>query len=270
MKPIVALLAVLLTPMLVKAQSSVFCTDYGSGIFCDNGLSAQRFNNMMFFSDGSSAMNLGNQVYFSNGVSGQTFGNTTYFSNGDVATRNGNTVTLTTSPQYATYRYYRSRSEYQREEAVQRQDDAYSAGYALGYASGELIAGLIARHRRIAVEHHCELDPYWSRVCGQKFDPADKGKLEAGAWLANWNEIHAYLPASSDDDRGAIINWLYNHPSNYRGNSSKEKARMYHELDKRLEYQKAHAPKHRNAQPHNSMACSNVVPDPAACRKPIR
>ena len=60
---VVALLFVPLTGVL-HAQLS--CLDYGSAVYCSNGLSAIRSGNMMYFSDGATVQTFGNIVTINN------------------------------------------------------------------------------------------------------------------------------------------------------------------------------------------------------------
>ena len=92
----------LLTATILLAMSgSAFaqnCVSAGNAVFCNNGVSGQRFGTTTFWSDGLTShqnrQRLGNPTtYFSNGVTAQQFGNTTYFSDGRTCTRFGNTLT---------------------------------------------------------------------------------------------------------------------------------------------------------------------------------
>lgn len=215
------------------AQSYVNCFDYGSGVHCDNGVSALRSGNRLYFNDGTSVERIGNQTYFSTGVMGNTVGNTTYFTDGSTAVRTGNTITVTSTPQSTVW--VSDPAAIQEQRAEQEQAN-YEAGYAMGYALGTGIGLAIDRiQAKHLLQHHCELDPYWSAACGTQFSPGDQQKLQARMWEATWDEIPLFLRDKSvtDSQRATIINYLYAHPGVYRGKMN-EKAAMYGKLYQRL------------------------------------
>ena len=93
MRFFVIMVLVLTTSGTAVAQS---CVTSGNAIYCNDGVTGQRFGTSTYWSDGLSShlsrQRLGNPTtYFNNGATSRTFGNTTYFSDGKTCTRVGNT-----------------------------------------------------------------------------------------------------------------------------------------------------------------------------------
>jgi hypothetical protein len=64
MKSLVVALSLVTLTVALHAQLS--CLDYGSAVYCSNGLSAIRSGNMMYFSDGTTVQTFGNVVTINN------------------------------------------------------------------------------------------------------------------------------------------------------------------------------------------------------------
>ncbi len=216
---------------LVHAQIS--CLDYGSAIYCSNGLSAIRSGNTMYFSDGTTVQTFGNTVTIDN--------QTTKIAQSDTAAsyRAGQAIGAVIGSVIADVR--------QRRRFDQMCDvDPYSWGWmqngSPGFCSREGIQDVCSNianidfdgfkytgdhPRRLLGDGEGGLWYFakWPARLGDKgtkciLDEAAHSTHLAQLWLEHRREVLYYLhdshPHLSQDDSAKIINYLYNHPGAYK------------------------------------------------------